>query len=98
VPELWQRFKEECEEMLVAGLYLANLLIQQSFVWLTVSVAGVAEGDAQSILFEPIGRRERIAYSCFLAQELHMCNVPTDGMLEEKRESLQSNAFIRAQS
>ena len=46
VPELWQRFKEECKEMLVASLYLANLLIQQSFVRLAVSVAGVAEGDA----------------------------------------------------
>ena len=46
MPELWQRFKEECEEMLVASPYLANLLIQQLFVRLAVSVAGVAEGDA----------------------------------------------------
>ena len=55
VPELWQRFEEECEELLMVSLYLANLPIQQLFVQLTVSVAGVVEGDAQSILFEPIG-------------------------------------------
>ena len=46
MPELWQRFEEECEELLVESPYLANLPIQQSFVQLTVSVAGVAEGDA----------------------------------------------------
>ena len=55
MPELWQRFEEECEELLVVSLYLTNLPIQQSFVQLPVSVDGVAEGDAQSILFEPIG-------------------------------------------
>ena len=46
MPELWQRFKEECEEMLVASPCLTNLPIQQSFVQLAVYVAGVAEGDA----------------------------------------------------
>jgi len=72
MPELWQRFEEESANLLVWHPYLANLLIQQSSVWLAVSVACVAEGDARSILFQPARGSERIAYSSFLGDELHI--------------------------